>query len=250
MSALNSLKKYLKGKGQEINDEWYVKIETRKSGKSMGMTDNYYFSPEGKRFRSMIEVYRFLTTGDKFERDEKTKCLKINKENNDEIMDDLCELVSDMYINDNIKNLHDTNSGMFRKLKKDSINFIDCKLQKTKIQNMSEKYSITIPKDTPEENIIHYSKANAANLVKNFFRSAPSCLGCGAKKNELQSGGKKCILTHAHTIKSRPEILKMAVSESRTEEGYQTHVILRKFIELHKQYPVATLCWECHHILG
>ena len=54
MSALNSLKKYLKCKGQEINDEWYVKIETRKSGKSMGMTDNYYFSPEGKRFRSMI----------------------------------------------------------------------------------------------------------------------------------------------------------------------------------------------------
>ena len=155
-----------------------------------------------------------------------------------------------MYINDNIKNLHDTNSCMFRKLKKDSINFIDCKLQKTRIQNMSEKYSITIPKDTPEENIIHYSKANAANLVKNFFRTAPSCLGCGAKKNELQSGGKKCILTHAHTIKSRPEILKIAVSESRTEEGYQTHIILRKFIELHKQYPVATLCWECHHILG
>ena len=244
MSALISLKKKKKSKGQEINDEWYVKIETRKSGKSMGMTDNYYFSPEGKRFRSMIEVYRFLTTGDKFERDEKTRCLKINKENNDEIMDDLCELVSDMYINDNIKNLHDTNSGMFRKLKKDSINFIDCKLQKTRIQNMSEKYSITIPKDTPEENIIHYSKANAANLVKTFFRSAPSCLGCGAKKS------KQCILTHAHTIKSRPEILKIAVSESRTEEGYQTHIILRKFIELHKQYPVATLCWECHHILG
>ena len=79
MSALSSLKKYLKSKGQEINDEWYVKIETRKSGKSMGMTDNYYFSPEGKRFRSMIEVYRFLTTGDKFERDEKTRCLKIQK---------------------------------------------------------------------------------------------------------------------------------------------------------------------------
>ena len=193
---------------------------------------------------SMIEVYRFLSTGDKFERDEKTRCLKINKENNDEIMDDLCELVSDMYINDNIKNLHDTNSGMFRKLKKDSINFIDCKLQKTRIQNMSEKYSITIPKDTPEENIIHYSKANVANLVKNFFRSAPSCLGCGAKKS------KQCVLTHAHTIKSRPEILKIAVSESRSEEGYKTHVILRKFIELHKQYPVATLCWECHHILG
>ena len=244
MSALSSLKKYLKSKGQEINDEWYVKIETRKSGKSMGMTDNYYFSPEGKRFRSMIEVYRFLTTGDKFERDEKTRCLKINKENNNEIMDDLCELLSDMYINDNIKNLHDINSGMFRKLKKDSINFIDCKLQKTRIQNMSEKYSITIPKDTPEENIIHYSKANAANLVKNFFRSAPSCLGCGAKKS------KQCVLTHAHTIKSRPEILKIAVSESRSEEGYKTHVILRKFIELHKQYPVATLCWECHHILG
>ena len=36
MSALSSLKKYLKSKGQEINDEWYVKIETRKSGKSVG----------------------------------------------------------------------------------------------------------------------------------------------------------------------------------------------------------------------
>ena len=115
---------------------------------------------------------------------------------------------------------------------------------------MSEKYSITLPIDTPEENIIHYSKANAANLVKNFFRTAPSCLGCGAKKNEIQSGGKKCILTHAHTIKSRPEILKMAVSESRTEEGYKTHLILRKFIELHKHYPVATHCWDCHHTLG
>lgn len=241
MSALNTLKKYLKDRGQEINNEWYVKIETRKSGKSAGTTDNYYFSPEGKRFRSMIEVYRFLTTGDKFERDEKTKCLKIDKENTDEIMDDLCELVNDMYINDNIKNLHDTKSGMFKKVKKDCSNFIDGKLQKTRIQILSKKYRVTFPKDTPEESIAHYSKANAANLVKTFFRTAPTCLGCGIKN---------CILTHAHTIKSRPEILKMAISNSRTNEGYHSDTILRNFIELHKQYPVATLCWTCHHILG
>ena len=43
-------------------------------------------------------------------------------------------------------------------IEKVSVNFIDSKLQKTRIQIMSEKYSITIPKDTPEENIIHYSK--------------------------------------------------------------------------------------------
>jgi hypothetical protein len=53
MSALITLNKYLKDRGQEINNEWYVKVETRKSGKSVGMTDNYYFSPEGKRFRSI-----------------------------------------------------------------------------------------------------------------------------------------------------------------------------------------------------
>ena len=85
--VFNRLKTYLKDKGQEITNEWYVKIETRKSGKSEGVTDNYYFSPNGIRFRSMIEVYRFLTTGDKFERDEETKCLKITEDNTDAIMD-------------------------------------------------------------------------------------------------------------------------------------------------------------------
>ena len=29
--VLNRLKAYLKDKGQEINNDWYVKIETRKS---------------------------------------------------------------------------------------------------------------------------------------------------------------------------------------------------------------------------
>ena len=116
--VLNRLKTYLKDKGQVINNDWYVKIETRKSGKSEGATDNYYFSPNGTRFRSMIEVYRFLVTGDKFERDEETKCLKITEDNNDEIMDDLCELVSDWYINDDIENLRNVNSCMFKVEKK------------------------------------------------------------------------------------------------------------------------------------
>ena len=54
--VFNTLKTYLKNKGQEISNDWYVKIETRKSGKSEGSTDNYFFSPNGTRFRSMIEV--------------------------------------------------------------------------------------------------------------------------------------------------------------------------------------------------
>ena len=239
--VLNRLKAYLKDKGQEINNDWYVKIETRKSGKSEGATDNYYFSPNGTRFRSMIEVYRFLTTGDKFERDEETKCLKITEDNNDEIMDDLCELVSNWYVNNDIENLRDVNSCMFKVEKKKCANFIDGKLQKNKIQIIDEKNRVTFPKNTIPKNILHYSKANAANLVHTFFKTEPTCLKCGCDK---ECKGKK--LTRAHTIKDRPEILKIAISESYTGDGYHSDIFLRKFIELHKIYPIATLCEECH----
>ena len=34
--VFNTLKTYLKNKGQDISNDWYVKIETRKSGKSEG----------------------------------------------------------------------------------------------------------------------------------------------------------------------------------------------------------------------
>ena len=240
--VFNTLKTYLKNKGKDISNDWYVKIETRKSGKSEGSTDNYFFSPNGTRFRSMIEVYRFLTTGDKFERDETTKCLKITEDNTDDIMDDLCELVSDLYINDDITNLRDITSCMFRVEKKKCTNFIEGKLQKTKIQIMDEKFRVTFPKNTDPENISHYSKANAANLVHNFFKTEPTCLGCGNEKSE------KCKLTRAHTIKDRPEILDLAISESCTDDGYHSDMILRKFIELHKIYPVSTLCDTCHRI--
>ena len=59
---------------------------------------------------------------------------------------------------------------------------------------------------------------------------------------------EKCKLTRAHTIKDRPEILDLAISESCTDDGYHSDMILRKFIELHKMYPVSTLCDACHRI--
>lgn len=35
---------------------WTMKTRTRKSGKTAGRIDKYYYSPEGKRYRSMKQV--------------------------------------------------------------------------------------------------------------------------------------------------------------------------------------------------
>ena len=37
---------------------WYTKTETRKEGSTAGTFDTYFFSPEGKRFRSKAEIAR------------------------------------------------------------------------------------------------------------------------------------------------------------------------------------------------
>lgn len=173
--VFNRLKTYLKDKGQEITNEWYVKIETRKSGKSEGVTDNYYFSPNGIRFRSMIEVYRFLTTGDKFERDEETKCLKITEDNTDAIMDDLCELISDWYINDDIVNLRDVNSCMFKVERKKCVNFIDGKLQKNKIQIIDEKIGLRSPK-IPTPKIFYITQKLTLLIWYTLFSKLNQCV--------------------------------------------------------------------------
>ena len=68
--------------------------------------------------------------------------MKITEDNTDDIMDDLCELVSNLYINDDITNLRDINSCMFRVEKKKCTNFIEGKLQKT----ITDVIDIEVPK--------------------------------------------------------------------------------------------------------
>lgn len=57
---LEVLARYLEERGGHsgLVTDWETRIEVRKSGNSAGNMDVYWFSPEGKRFRSMAEVAR------------------------------------------------------------------------------------------------------------------------------------------------------------------------------------------------
>lgn len=57
---LEVLARYLEERGGQSSlvAGWETRTEVRKSGNSAGNTDVYWFSPEGKRFRSMAEVAR------------------------------------------------------------------------------------------------------------------------------------------------------------------------------------------------
>ena len=43
-----------------LPENWEITTTTRTQGKSKGTTDTYYINPDGKRFRSIREVERFL----------------------------------------------------------------------------------------------------------------------------------------------------------------------------------------------
>ena len=42
-------------------DGWYTKTEFRKEGATAGTYDTYFFSPQGKRFRSRAEIARWFS---------------------------------------------------------------------------------------------------------------------------------------------------------------------------------------------
>ena len=55
---------------------WTMKTVTRKSGKTAGRVDKYYYSPSGKRYRSMKKVMEVVQTPEKvWYRDPTTKRL-------------------------------------------------------------------------------------------------------------------------------------------------------------------------------
>jgi hypothetical protein len=52
-----------------LPSDWTVKAVTRKSGKTAGRVDKYYYSPSGKRYRSLKQVKLVLSeTPQKWER--------------------------------------------------------------------------------------------------------------------------------------------------------------------------------------
>ena len=46
-----------------LPEGWWVETKVRQTGRTAGMTDTYYHSPDGKRCRSMPEVRHLASLG-------------------------------------------------------------------------------------------------------------------------------------------------------------------------------------------
>ncbi|KAL1524405.1 hypothetical protein AB1Y20_019300 [Prymnesium parvum] len=60
--TMKDLAEYLTSRGGSASmvDGWYVRTEYRKEGMTKGTYDKYFFTPNGKRFRSKAEIARFF----------------------------------------------------------------------------------------------------------------------------------------------------------------------------------------------
>ena len=89
---------------------------------------------------------------------------------------------------------------------------------------------------TPEEKWV----IQPANIIHSVFKGFKKncCECCHSDTKRLDS---------AHTILTRPRILKKAIRQSESELGEEDWIDqVIKFIQLHAKYPVITLCKECH----
>ena len=61
-SSLDMLRNYISSCGGKLEGNWSVQVKVRQSGQSAltGHVDHYFFSPEGKKYRSKVEVARAL----------------------------------------------------------------------------------------------------------------------------------------------------------------------------------------------
>ena len=61
-SSLDMLRDYITSCGGKLEGNWSVQVKVRQSGQSAltGHVDHYFFSPEGKKYRSKVEVARAL----------------------------------------------------------------------------------------------------------------------------------------------------------------------------------------------
>ena len=57
---MEQLRKFTIDHGYTLPDNWSVKSVKRVDGATRDQVDHYYFTPGGRRFRSKVEVLKFL----------------------------------------------------------------------------------------------------------------------------------------------------------------------------------------------
>ena len=80
-SSLDILRDYITSCGGKLEGNWSVQVKVRQSGQSAltGHVDHYFFSPEGKKYRSKVEVARALNVP-KLPKSAKKRKLLYNKD--------------------------------------------------------------------------------------------------------------------------------------------------------------------------
>ena len=123
--------------------------------------------------------------------------------------------------------------------------FINLKLKKSRLRLLEA--DVKLCKDDPIKDVISFLTENAAKVTTRFF--------------DGKSLGKFCIcchennhLTRAHLLHDRPDLLKRAFLEAPIiDDGHECHIsshwVLRRYIELHIESPIAPLCKLCHQYI-
>ena len=123
--------------------------------------------------------------------------------------------------------------------------FIERNLQKSRLSLLTA--DVKVCNNDSIENLLSIWTENAAKLTTRFFDGKSLgnlCICCRQDKH----------LTRAHLLHNRPELLKRAILEAPIiEDGHDCHISSRwflcRYIELHKEFPIAPLCKECHEYI-
>jgi hypothetical protein len=122
--------------------------------------------------------------------------------------------------------------------------FLKCNLQKSRLRLLTA--DVKVCRDDSIENLISIWTENAAKLTKIFFklRSFEYCMCCRQTKQ----------LTRAHLLHDRPELLRRAILEAPIiDDGHECHLsskwFLRRYLQLHIDFPIAPLCKGCHEYI-
>ena len=140
-------------------------------------------------------------------------------------------------------NLNNSESDIFINTLSNQVNFINNRLNNSRIRYLNDECRLS---GTIDQIVGHLNMGVAANLVHDFFNVDTSCIICNRSRGE--DGVRQIERAHCH-IYSRPEILRMAVTELHTNDNslIRTCDILRLFIRRHELCPIYSLCNLCHN---
>lgn len=139
--------------------------------------------------------------------------------------------------------INDVNNEIYKKAM-DRTNYIDNKLEKTKINCLNNNCSIIGNK---KDILMHLKGGPAKNLVNTFFKyTTNKCDYCGIEKSRTIQ------LDRAHCNKNgcdRSSLLEKSIDYYFINETTPIKIksILRKFINYHKEIPLFILCKKCHN---